>query len=189
MEVAMKILEALDKFLIQLEANGRSDHTIKQYERHIVLFSHWAREVRPCGDVSKISHEDIARFLSSPQARTRPDGGVKKATSVNTLRSSMRCFCSYLHRAGFISLNPGRLIRRASCGTPPPRTLSEDEAKRLMETLASGKGFEARRDHVLFSLMMASGLRIVRMFTIIDGNPPLFGSGYAMEITKPPQKA
>ena len=36
MVVAMKITEALDKFLIQLEADGRSEHTRLQYCRHVV---------------------------------------------------------------------------------------------------------------------------------------------------------
>ena len=109
----MKIEEALAKFLIQIEADGRSRHTIRQYERHIRLFSHWVREVRPCGDVSKISHEDVALFLSSPLARTRPDGRVKKASSANALRSSLKGFFQYLNRAGYIVQDPGRLIRRA----------------------------------------------------------------------------
>ncbi|MHC4946470.1 MAG: site-specific integrase, partial [Planctomycetota bacterium] len=129
----MDILEALDKFLVQLEADGRSAHTIRQYRRHIRLFAHWARDVGLCGDVSRISHEDIARFLISPLARTRPEGRVKKATSVNCLRTSLKGFFSYLHQAGYAYQDPTRLTRRAICGQAPPRGLSEEEKKRLMD--------------------------------------------------------
>ena len=36
----MKAEDALSKFLVQLEADGRSSHTIKQYNRHIRLFGY-----------------------------------------------------------------------------------------------------------------------------------------------------
>lgn len=156
----MEIQEALQKFLLQLEADGRSCHTIRQYERHMRLFSNWAREDGPCSDVSEISHEDIAWFLTSPQARTRPDGGLKKATSCNALRTSLKGFFQYLHIAGFIAQDPTRLTRRAICGTPPPRFLSEEERERLLQVLGEGISFEARRDHALFHLMLATGIRL-----------------------------
>jgi len=156
----MKIETALKRFLIQLEANGRSVHTIEQYRRHVRLFSRWAREVGHCGDLKKISHETLARFLSSPLARTRRDGRPMKATTTNALRSSIKAFFGYLHRAGYIANNPGSLIRRANCGSPPPRVLSHDEAGRLLATLEKAQGFEARRDHALFHLMLATGIRL-----------------------------
>ena len=119
----MTIDDALARFLIQLEADGRSLHTVAQYQRHVRLFAHWWRDVGHSAAVGKITHEDVARFLSGPQARTRPDGRRKKAGSVNALRSSLRGFFSYLHRAGYIPTDPCRLVRRAICGTPPPRAL------------------------------------------------------------------
>ena len=98
----MKVKNGLEKFLIQLDADGRSPHTIAQYARHVRLFSHWSRDVGHSRVLIEITHEDIARFFTSPQARTRPDGGVKKASSANALRSSMKGFFQYLHRAGYI---------------------------------------------------------------------------------------
>jgi len=40
----MDISAAIDKFLLQLAADGRSVHTRKQYERHLRLFATWAAE-------------------------------------------------------------------------------------------------------------------------------------------------
>ena len=156
----MEVLKALDKFLVQLEADGRSIHTRQQYNRHIRLLAHWAATEGHSCAIEAIGHEDVARFLSSPVARTRPDGGVKKATSTNALRTSLKVFLTYCHEAGFIPKNPGRLIRRAICGSPPPRTLSEDEAGRLMDTLAQAEDPEGKRDHCMFHLMLASGIRL-----------------------------
>ena len=156
----MKIEEALAKFLIQLEADGRAESTISQYRRHILLLAHWAHDVGHSGDVNEISHETLAAFLTSPQARTRRGGGVKKATSANCLRSSIKAFFGYLHRAGIIPHDPGRLIRRAICTSPPPRALSEKEATRLMAVLADEDSYEGKRDYALFHLMLATGIRL-----------------------------
>lgn len=156
----MRIQEALEKFLIQLKADGRSQHTIRQYARHVHLFAHWAHEVGHSGKVMEITHEDLARFLSSPGARTRKHGGLKKATSVNTLRSTLKGFFGYLHKAGYITQDPSRLIRRALCGVTPPRTLNKSEIKRLMDVFLQGRGPEAKRDFALFHMMLETGVRL-----------------------------
>ena len=38
--------------------------------------------------------------------------------------------------------------------------LSADEQKRLLETLAAADGDEAGRDHAMFHLMLATGIRL-----------------------------
>jgi integrase/recombinase XerD len=156
----MDILEGLAKFQVQLEADGRSIHTRRQYDRHVRLFAHWLRTGGHRGALDAIDHEAVAAFLASPVARTRHDGGVKRATSANALRTSVRVFFRYCHEAGFVAQNPARLVKRAICGNPPPRALTEDETRRLMATLAEGEGPEAERDHALFHLMLATGIRL-----------------------------
>lgn len=152
----MKIEQALARYVTQLKADGRSEHTIDQYRRHVGQLAVFFREHR----VGEITHEDVARFLSSKQARTRPDGVAKKATSMNALRTSVRTFFRYAHEAGYARANPARLVRRAICEGPPPRALSEAELRRLLGVLVEAKGFEAERDHALFHLMLATGIRI-----------------------------
>ena len=156
----MQIQEALDKFVLQLAADGRSPHTIKQYCRHISALTRWLAHDGHTGAVKDIDHEDLARFLAAPTARTRPDGGQKKAGSVNALRSSLKCFFGYVHRAGYAPQDPSRLIRRAICGAPPPRWLSEVDQERLVVAMARGTKPPDVRDHMLFSLMLASGIRL-----------------------------
>ncbi len=156
----MRIENALSKYIVQLEADGRSRHTIAQYRYHVGLLTVWLRANGHDGEVRKIGHEDLARFLSSPRARTRPDGKPKRATSTNALRTSLRTFFRYVHDAGYTHSNPARLIRRALCGTPPPRSLSDEEQSRLLTALADARGPKARRDHALFALLLATGIRI-----------------------------
>jgi site-specific recombinase XerD len=96
----MRIADALDRYLVQLEADGRSPHTIAQARRHVRLIASWFNDAGHTGQVGEIDHEDIARFLASPAARCRPDGQPKKPSSTNALRSSVRAFFAYAHAAG-----------------------------------------------------------------------------------------
>ena len=78
----MHIEEALERFTTQLQADGRSIHTRRQYERHLGLLARWARDVGHGREkIEKLGHEDVARFLASPVANTRPDNAPKKAGS------------------------------------------------------------------------------------------------------------
>jgi site-specific recombinase XerD len=156
----LHIEDALERFLLQLEADGRSPHTTGQYARHVRTLARWARDVGHGGDVAAVSHEDVARFLASPQARDSARGGAKRATTVNALRGSLRGFFRYLHEAGHVPQDPTRLVRRALCGRPPPKTLSEPEQERLLFTLANADGPEGQRDSAMFHLMLATGLRV-----------------------------
>jgi len=158
----MDLQAALQAFLLQLAADGRSPHTIGQYRRHIGLLARWARDVRPRGArIENIDHEAVAAFLTSPAATSRAQGGGQKlATSANCLRSSVRGFFRYLHAAGHLRENPSRLVRRALTSTPPPKGLSADEEKRLLDVLRAGTEPDAERDHRMFHLMLRSGIRV-----------------------------
>jgi integrase/recombinase XerD len=153
----MQLQSALDRFLVQLKADGRSPHTIGQYRRHVGAFAAWLAHGGRRRAVAAIRHEDIASFLAAPEARTAAHGGPKQPVSMNAMRTSLRVFFRYLHEAGEIGQNPARLVRRAICGVPPPRSLTHQERDRLLATLATGG---CARDHALFHLMLATGIRV-----------------------------
>jgi integrase/recombinase XerD len=150
----MIIHDALEDFLIQLEANGRSRHTIDQYRRHVRSLFAW---LAPEHDLRRVDHQTIARFLSSPAARTQPDGRPRKACVVNALRSSLRGFFAYCAAVGHTERDPARLVRRARCGPPPPKTMGSEEQERLLAVLRIADG---GRDYALFHLLLRAGLRI-----------------------------
>ena len=125
--VAMRMAEAIERFTLQLRANGRSGHTVAQYRRHLELLARWAAAEGQDGDLRQLDHGALAAFLASPVALTRAGGGAKKASTVNALRSSLKGFFGYLHRAGYLREDPSRLVRRAQCDAPLPRGLAEGE--------------------------------------------------------------
>lgn len=156
----MSTAEALALFVAQLRADGRADLTIRQYQHHVRLLDRWLAERHPGISVETLDHVMVASFLGSPEARLRANGTAKRTMTMNALRTSLRVFSTYIHQAGYCTINPARLVRRARGQPAPPRSLSADEQARLLAVLREAKGTEAERDYVLFQLMLATGLRI-----------------------------
>ena len=156
----MTITDAVERFVTQLHADGRAASTIAQRRRHVLLLARWWADVRPCAPVSEIGHEDVAAFLSSPVARQSADGRPRRASTMNIIRASLRTFFNYLHGAGYIRDDPGRVIRRAWCGRPEPRALSGPERERFLATMDAAESATDRRDAVLFRTMLRTGIRL-----------------------------
>lgn len=152
----MKVIEVLAAYTLQLEADGRSVHTIRQARRHVGLLARFVGD----RDIAALGHEDVARFLASAMAMRTPDGRVKRATSVNALRSTIRCFFAFACAAGYVSVDPARLVRRARCPAPEPQGLSDGEVERLVAALATAKTAAEKRDRALFMTLLRTGLRL-----------------------------
>jgi integrase/recombinase XerC len=155
----MHVQEALQVFLLQLEADGRSPHTIGQYRRHVTALASWLA-ANGSKQVAKLTPEILARFFSTDNAKNSCRGGPKRAVTLNAMRTSVRCFAKHLHDSGLVPTNPARLLRRARCTPPPPRALHADEQKRILEVLATATGPEAARDRMLVELLLGTGIRI-----------------------------
>jgi integrase/recombinase XerC len=156
----MHLQAALQAFLLQLAADGRSPHTIGQYRRHGRALATWLSKAGAPTAVAKLTPDRLAQFFASPAARTSCHGDPKKAVSLNAMRTSIRCFAAHLHESGLVATNPARLLRRARCAPPPPKALHADEQKRLLEVLAAADGAEAARDRMLVELLLGTGIRL-----------------------------
>jgi integrase/recombinase XerC len=153
----MRIEQALDRYVLQLRGNGRSDHTIGQVRRHVRLFEAW---LDGDDDLAAIDHETVALFLASDVVAKRADGRPRKPTSANALRSSLRCFFSFVHAAGYATNNPARLVQRARCDHKEPKALADADCDRLLAALAGARSPSELRDRALFLTLLSAGLRI-----------------------------
>jgi site-specific recombinase XerC len=152
----MQLKDALDEYLLQLEADGRSRHTLDQARRHVLLFTRFVGE----REIGEIGHTDLARFLTSEMAMRTSTGRTKKPNSANALRSSLRAFFTYVHAAGLAPTNAARLVRRAICGPPMPRGLSDEDRAKLVGALETARTGAEKRDRVLVHVMLGCGLRL-----------------------------
>ena len=156
----MQLQAALQAFLLQLEADGRSPHTRGQYRRHGTTLVNWLVATGAGTTVADLRPETLARFFAADAAKNSCRGGPKKAVSLNAMRTSIRCFAQHLHQSGLVASNPARMLRRARCAPAPPRALHEDEQRRLLNLLAAAKGPEPARDRMLVELLLGTGIRI-----------------------------
>lgn len=166
----MQLKEALGRFLVQLRADGRSPHTVGQYERHVRAFADWARSVCVTALVGEIDHEHLAAFLASPAATSRPDGSPKRAGSMNALRSSLRGFFDYLERTAAVSQSPAKVLRMARVGQQRPKVLSGPETERLTATLDAATAPAGKRDRALFRFLLGTGTRISSALSLDVGD-------------------
>lgn len=123
-QAAMRLPAALARFLVQVQADGRSAHTVAQYARHVCRFASWLEAEDLSDEVAALEPEQVACFLASAEAQRRPDGRAKRTGSLNALRSSLRGFFDYLERAGIVERSPARVLRMARVGAPPAKRLT-----------------------------------------------------------------
>lgn len=150
----------LAAFLQQLEADGRSRHTLAQYRRHVRALDRWLRSEPRVASIDGLDAPLVARFMTSPAATLRSDGVPKQPSSVNALRTSLRCFFAHLHAAGLTASNPARLLRRARCSPPPPRPIPDHDLRQVLDTLKDATTAADRRDRALLVLLAETGIRV-----------------------------
>ena len=129
LQVGRHVQEALREFLVQLEADGRSPHTIGQDLRHGATLATWLARIGCPTTVDTLAPAVLAKLFADDAAKNGCRRGAKKAVSLNAMRTSIRCFANHLHDSGLVATNPARMLRRARCAPPPPRALHPNEQK------------------------------------------------------------
>jgi site-specific recombinase XerD len=152
----MRISDCLQRYLVQLQGDGRAKPTIDQARRHIRLLISFVGDI----EIADVGHETIAAFLASNVVRTRAGGGLRKPSSANALRSSIRCFFAFVHMAAYAPSNASRMVRRARSHPPRQRALSEGDTTKLVAAFATATTPAEKRDHALFVTMLKTGLRV-----------------------------
>lgn len=157
---AMRLSDALDIFVLQLRADGRSPHTIANYQRHVGALDAWLATRGHSADLDAITPALLSEYLADDDVRRSGRGGLRSTATVNAVRTSLRVVFGWLHDAGYTRINPARLIRRAICSPPPPRSLSDAQVDALLTALDAVRGETARRDRLLVRLLLATGMRL-----------------------------
>ncbi len=141
--------EHIEKFIRYLEVEkGVSSHTVRAYRKDLEEFS---QSVKAGPD--RIDMIDVRGFVADQIHR-----GLNKVT-VSRRLSSIRSFFKYLHREGYITSNPAKLVSNPKIPRLLPRFLSVDDAFCLLEK-PEGMGFLPARDKAVLELLYSSGLRV-----------------------------
>ena len=128
----MTLTDGIERFCVQLEADGRSPHTRRTYRRHLDAFARWAGGDTALADITP---DRLARFLTSDAVRMRADAegaGPRAAITVNQVKSALRAFFRYIVEVGTLAMSPARAVRSARTSSDLPQVLTQDEAARLL---------------------------------------------------------
>ena len=138
-----------------------SAHTARNYARDIALLFELAGAV----SLKRLQVHDVRRFIALLHGRGL--GGK----SLARMLSAWRGFFHYLARDHGFQHNPCAGIRAPKTAKKLPRTLSPDEAGRLLA--ADAEGPLALRDKAMFELFYSSGLRLSELtgLDLGDVNP------------------
>ncbi len=139
--------ELLDDFLLNLEAGGRSLHTILSYRHDVTDFLDFTLGL----NMAEVSHHEISEWLHFLN--------VKKASRSTVARNlyAIRSFFKYLMVVGFRKDSPADLIQGPRVSRALSHWLSVDELHKLIVAA------ENPRDRVLVEFMWATGCRIAEV--------------------------
>ncbi len=142
-------------FLDYLKAErGSSPHTIKAYTEDLYEFQSFSNK-----NPKDIDNLDIRSFLASLHHKKL------KKSSISRKLATIRSYFKYLHKEGYVTSNPARLVSTPKIPKNLPKFLTVDETFSLMET-PRGDTFKPTRDKAILELLYSSGLRVSELTTL-----------------------
>jgi len=140
----------VDEFIRFLEVQkDASKHTIRAYRKDLEGFVAHIGSKTP----EEIDLMDVRSFTAK-QIRD----GLEK-TSAGRRLAAVRSFLKFLHREGYIQMNPAKLVSTPKKAQLLPKFLSVDDVFALVE-MPKGIGFQTSRDRAILELLYSSGLRV-----------------------------
>ncbi|MBF0564764.1 MAG: tyrosine recombinase XerC [Nitrospirae bacterium] len=147
--------ELIDAFLryheIEMDA---SKHTIRAYDKDLREFAAFVSK-----EAVEVDLYDVRAYVAFESKK-----GLKK-TTVRRKYDVLGSFFKYLHREGYIKINPVRLVAPPKAPKPLPKYLTIDDVVQLIDK-ASGLGFSPARDKAILDLFYSSGLRVSELVGI-----------------------
>jgi integrase/recombinase XerC len=153
MKRATSLLEEVEAFLHhQTTARNVSRHTTRAYAGDLVELSAAIEEKGPV-PAARVDLAALRRHLASLKER----GLVPR--SIARKISAIRALFRWLAAEGRIETDPAAALRVPKRGRPLPKVLSQEEAKRLLES-PKGDGWTALRDRAVLETLYSTGARV-----------------------------
>ena len=130
---------------------GLSANTLDAYRRDLEGLDRWFAQRG--GALISASRADLLEYLSSNVSK-----GARPRTTARLL-SSLRRFYGYLVREEKIKTDPTALIDSPKLGRPLPKSLSEEQVEKLLESPDVTKPL-GLRDRAMLETLYATGLRV-----------------------------
>ncbi|AGA60056.1 site-specific recombinase XerD (plasmid) [Thermobacillus composti KWC4] len=159
----MTLIDELnDKFAYYLEmTKRRSMGTVEGYHRTISRLSTWLKENRNITNIQDVTADDIEAFLNTlrhPPTVDYPTGRPYEATTRAAMISAIRHFFEWAVKKKYLEFDVSQLIEYPSLKEQLPKSLSVEDAEKLMETAKKRK--LAERDYLMTRIFLTLGVRV-----------------------------
>ncbi len=157
MKAKRKSAHSIEAFLDMMSAErGASRNTLEAYARDLGAFE------EATGTLRDASRDDIKRYL----ARLAKSGAA--ATSQARRLSSLRQYFGFLYAEGLRPDDPTLAVEAPRRARPLPKTLSQDDVGKLIETarMKASESAEGKRLLCLVEIFYAAGLRVSELATL-----------------------
>lgn len=147
---------AVESFLRQMAADGRTSASIQSYRRQLVLLT------QALGDVplTRLTSDGLNGYLTSAAVQLKTDGTPKQATTVNRTKSVIRALFRWCEQMGLVKRNPAAHVRLAVASAPVTRHMTRAEVSRFLRTIRRARHPLSLRDHALFATLAYTGIRL-----------------------------
>jgi site-specific recombinase XerD len=110
----LSLSRAIEPFLRQMTADGRTVLSIRSYRRELLLLAEGVADV----PLSRLNPDRLNSYLTSAKVQLKADGTPKQASTVNRAKSVIRAFFRSCQQTGLIEQNPTAHLRLAVTATP-----------------------------------------------------------------------
>lgn len=146
---------------------GAAENTLMGYRRDMDHFTEWL-----AGNGASLDAADRA-LIESYLADLETEG-MAPATRARRL-SSIRQFFRFAYAEGWRGDNPAATISGPGKGKTLPKTLTEDQVSRLLDTAGQAGGTKQARMRCLMELLYATGMRVTELVSLpvsaVRGDP------------------
>lgn len=141
----------LASFARHLRAENKSPSTVVTYSKAVMQLDDYLAAQGMPRAVADIHREHVESFLVDLQERMKP-------ATVSQRFRSLQQFFKWLALEGEVKTSPMVNMRPPHVPETPPPVLSEDELRRLLDTV-KGQDYASRRDAAILRLFIDTGMR------------------------------
>ncbi len=150
------LTRAMESFLRQMAADGRSPGSIRSYRRELIFLSQFLGTI----STRSITVDILNKYLTSSGVQTMQGGEPKQTSTINRTKSVMRAFFRWCQQTGVLKQNPAAHIRLVVTAALPTPYMTRTEIARFLHTISESRNSLAARDYALFATLAYTGIRL-----------------------------
>ena len=154
----MKIEQAFQDFIAEIEVRKYTPKTIRSYRNNLNLFLRFCEE-NEVEEIEDVGLATVRKFTSYMSATKH------KGTYINSLLKTVKSFINYCYEEGYGGFNTKKAFRWCKEEKPIIRTFQPEDVKNMLKS-CKGSDFLSIRDTALLTTLFDTGIRCYELCCI-----------------------